>query len=226
MLKVAFFDDDESFAQEVVEYFSREGIEILHFSDGLYAKVLNWSDFGCVILDLEMPSMDGRAVLECLPPVGGPLVLIVSSHGELNTRLALLEAGADFFITKPVDVEELATLAKKNICQIDSVSDLLWRLDAKKLLLIPPNGKSVILSITEKNILLTLMVTPKETVHKSELFSMVFSEVLVSEEGGAKRVEVALSRLRSKVRKSGNILPIKSVRNVGYVFLEEAGVEK
>jgi DNA-binding response OmpR family regulator len=226
MLKVALFDDDESFAQEVVEYFLRDNIEILHFSDGSYASVLNWRDFGCVILDLEMPSVDGRAVLRCMPQVDRPLVLIVSSHGELNTRLSLLEAGADFYITKPVDVEELATLAKKNIFKVDSCSEVLWRLDANKLLLTSPNGRSVILSMTEKNILEVLMSAPKITIPKHELFSVVCSPVLVSDERGAKRVEVALSRLRSKFRKSGDVLPVKSVRNVGYVFLEAAEVAK
>jgi DNA-binding response OmpR family regulator len=224
MLKVAIFDDDANFAREVVEHFAQENMEVLHFADGSYATVLNWCDFGCVILDLEMPSVDGRAVLRSMPQADRPLVLIVSSHGELNTRLALLEAGADFFLTKPVDIEELATLAKKNICKLDAFSDAPWRLDLKKLLLVAPNGRGVILSMTERNVLEVLMLSPKITVPKIELYSAVFSAGSVSDEGGAKRVEVALSRLRSKFRKSGNILPIKSVRNVGYVFLEEVEV--
>lgn len=226
MLKVAFFDDDENFSREVVEHFLGEGIEILHFTDGCYATVLNWCDFGCVILDLEMPSMDGRAVLRNVPQADRPLVLIVSSHGELNTRIALLEAGADFFITKPVEVEELVALAKKSICKLDACSEVPWKLDSKKLLLAPPTGRSVILSMTEKSILEVLMLSSKITVPKKELYSVVCSAVSVSDEAGAKRIEVALSRLRSKFRKSGNILPIKSVRNVGYVFLEEAEVNR
>lgn len=224
MLKVAFFEDDENFAREVIEYFLQEEIKILHFKDGSYADVLNWCDFGCVILDLEMPSVDGRAVLQKLPQEDRPLVLIVSSHGDLDTRLASLDAGADFFITKPIDIEELATLAKKYISKPGNSAGATWHLDTKRLSLAPPYGKGIILSITERNILEILMLSPNVTIPKNELYSMIAPTTAVFDEHCAKRIEVALSRLRSKFRKSGHILPIKSVRHIGYVFLESAEV--
>ena len=226
MLKVAFFEDDENFAQEITEYFAEEKIEILHFKDGSYADVLNWHDFGCVIIDLEMPSVDGRAVLKNLPQDNCPFILIVSSHSDLSTRLALLEAGADFFISKPIDVEELATLARKNISKLCSSSDAPWHLDSKKLSLAPPYGKSIILTMTERNIMERLLLSPNVVIPKNEIFSLISPMTTAFDESGVKRVEVALSRLRLKFRKNGHVLPIKSVRHVGYVFLENAEVNR
>lgn len=108
-MKILVVDDEKNIRDSIRKLFGLEGIEVSTASDGLEGKeVLAAQTFDAVILDLRMPGMGGQALLEWIVAEGirSPVIMI-SALGEISDAVRALKSGAEDYLIKPFDPEEL-----------------------------------------------------------------------------------------------------------------------
>ena len=174
--------------------------------------------YDLAVLDLGLPRKDGMAILAMLRAQGNQLpVLIVSARDTVRDRIAGLEAGADDYVLKPFDLDELVARVRALLRRhAGSGSPVLH---SGTLVLDPVrktvtrSGVAVELSPREFTVLEALMQRPGAVLSRERLEDSVYGW---GEEVGSNAIEVHLHHLR---RKLGADL-IKNVRGVGYRISE------
>ena len=171
-----------------------------------------------IVLDVMLPNISGFEILDKLKRDDRyssiPVILATAKDAEFD-KVRGLDAGADYYITKPFGVLEFVSCTKSVLrrysCEKDKIlkcGDVVLDLKSRS---VAAQGKSVALSFTEFELLRHLIE------HKGTVFSRdsLFREVWNSEYLGSSRtVDMHIKTLRSKLGSSANI--IKTVRNVGY----------
>jgi DNA-binding response OmpR family regulator len=187
--------------------------------DGLYMAESNPYDL--VILDLMLPRVHGREVLANVRKVGHPVpVLILTAVDDRASVVALLNAGADDYVTKPFDLGELIARAKALIrrgkghsSSILKVLDLEIDTASRGVL---KDGRPVTLSAMEYRVLEYLAHRKGAIVSKTELLEHLYD---FNWERFSNVIEVYISGLRRKLEdKNGEL--IQTLRGQGYILRE------
>jgi two-component system response regulator AtoC len=107
--RILVVDDEPSIRTVLKAHLSRDGYDVAIASDGAEAvSALTASPFDLVISDLKMPGMSGLELLAwCIREQPGLPVVLITAHGTVDTAVEALKLGAQDFITKPFDLEEL-----------------------------------------------------------------------------------------------------------------------
>ncbi|WP_340034155.1 response regulator transcription factor [Paenibacillus sp. FSL E2-0202] len=185
----------------------------------LYLEQRQWS---MLLLDLMLPGMSGEELLEKIAGRDDMSVIIISAKGEPQTKVSALRAGADDFITKPFDVEEVSA-------RIDSHLRLYSRITQSALpnvlqhqglvlhreaMSITANGVELTLTALEFEILSLLLSAPKKVFTKANLYERVWHEPYYGDDN---TVNVHMSNLRNKLTKAapGSEF-IETVWGIGY----------
>jgi DNA-binding response OmpR family regulator len=229
MRSVLLVEDDESLRQELSDYLSSEGYGVQAVGTLAAAEQLLHQGFALLLLDINLP--DGCGLDFCLrvrPYVRAGIVLM-TGRSERGLRIHGLKGGADAYLVKPVDPEELDATLQSISRRVDerrfsivSAAPLpvQWRMDRVRMTLSGPNGKVCKLSRGEAQLLLFLLQAEGQQASRSDLLASF--DVRVGASNGH-RVEALISRLRSKVATEIELeLPLQSVYAKGYVFLDHA----
>ncbi|APA69231.1 MULTISPECIES: response regulator [unclassified Janthinobacterium] len=171
-------------------------------------------DYACILLDLGLPGQDGMQALGVLRDGGyGGAVLVVTARDKVGERIAGLDAGADDFIVKPFDLDELAARIRsacrrasgrlrENIVHGDLVLDIADR-QVKKA------GQPVALTLKEFRVLLLLLEHSGRVLSREQLEKSLYSW---GGEVESNAVQVHIHHLRKKL---GREL-IRTVHAIGY----------
>ena len=169
----------------------------------LYLEKQRWD---LVLLDLMLPGMDGEQVLEKITEKGPIPVIIISAKNEKETKIHSLRTGADDFISKPFDVDEVSaridsllrrcSYGNESMKQVLTHKDLQLDLEAKKVFV---NDAEISLTAREYKILSLLMRSPKKVFSKANLFESVWNEPFYGDDD---TVNVHMSNLRNKLSKA------------------------
>ena len=178
------------------------------------------------VLDITLDGEDGLSICRHLRSTNAAMgIVFVTACGLRDDRLVGLLAGADAYLTKPVDVDELALILRRLASRLavvaaDAVVPVLatklsgWQMEADSSFVIAPNGVRVRLSVNEAQLLRVLLKQPGAICSHVEL-GMALG--LTVDEIDKHRIEVILSRLRSKAARSAGVpLAIQSERGIGY----------
>ncbi|GAY76789.1 two-component response regulator [Sporolactobacillus inulinus] len=122
-LQVLMVDDDWKLRNLLRIYLSKEGFDTVEAADGNEAmlKIKNHS-FDLVILDVMMPNMDGWEVCQSIRKTQSVPILMLTALGETKEKVQGLELGADDYLTKPFDPEELIARVHALIRRASSTS--------------------------------------------------------------------------------------------------------
>lgn len=172
-----------------------------------------------ILLDLHIPQKDGFQVYEEIRRAKSFVpILFLTGDATLPAKLKGLEMGADDFITKPVEIEELAArirnrvqLSKKNL-QVNKTiqfKELVIDLDAHQVTLA---GAPVKLTPKEYQLLLVLAQNPNRVIHKDDLLTMLWKDVHVE----VNNLDTHFSNLRRKLKPFSH--HVKTLKNLGYVL--------
>ncbi|GIO96911.1 DNA-binding response regulator [Paenibacillus lautus] len=185
----------------------------------LYLEQRQWS---MVLLDLMLPGMTGEELLKRIDRRRNGPVIIISAKGEQQTKVSALRGGADDFITKPFDIEEVsaridshlrrfAQIAQPIVPNVLQHNGLVLDRDAKS---VTTDGIELALTAREYEILALLMSVPKKVFTKADLYESVWNEPFY---GDVNTVNVHMSNLRSKLAKAapGSEF-IETVWGIGY----------
>ncbi len=172
-----------------------------------------------ILLDLHIPGKDGFQVYEEVKRAKQNLpVLFLTGDSDLGARVKGLEIGADDFLVKPVQTEELiarvrnrVSLSKRNLQNNKMIKfkDLVIDLDGHQVIL---NNQAIRLTPKEYQLLLVLSQNPNRVIHKDDLIHMLWKDVHVE----VNNLDTHFSNLRRKLKPFST--HIKTLKNLGYVL--------
>jgi two-component system OmpR family response regulator len=214
-MRVLLIEDEPSLGQAVEEHIRDAGHavdRVLRLDDAEAA--LRAVDYGLVLLDLHLPDGFGLDLLKSMRRGGDSRpVIILTARDRIRDRIDGLNAGADDYLVKPFDLDELAARvaavarrAAGNPNPIVVLDELEVDLAARELKLA---GKRVDLTAREWAILDQLLRRPNAVVSKEQLEEALYS---FDAEVESNAIEVHISRLRKKLGKD----LITTIRGVGY----------
>lgn len=219
--EILAIDDDQAFIGNLKTYFGDHGMKVATISDAVLSTAVNFENFKLVLLDLEMPGMSGQEVLQRIVETNGsPTIIIVSSHSDLENRIKLLERGADFFVAKPVDLTELLLICTRSMGRVvpEFEATTRWSISRMKHTICSPTGMVFGLTSSEFLILEQLFETCPDFVSKEKLVKAITTREGDAAFASFRSLEVMISRMRTRFSATDHPLPIKALRNVGYVF--------
>ena len=225
-MRVLVIEDDPRLARQITRELQRSNHESSARNDGaegLQAALLDPPDL--VILDLNLPSLDGLSVLARLREAHSTArILILTARGEVGDRVKGLKAGADDYLAKPFSLNELMARVEAlgRRAAIPTAADLLkvgdLQLDVQHRH-VARAGKVIALSPREFDVLQVLMQEPGRVFSRTELCERIWQR---EHEYDTRTVEIFIARLRKKVD-SGFAAPlIQTLRYVGYTIRDPA----
>lgn len=141
MLTALLIEDDYDLANTVIDFLSLESIECDHASNGVSGLTLIQKNrYDIVLLDLNLPRLDGLKVCEALRQTGTEIpVLMLTARDQLKDKIAGFNAGTDDYLVKPFELEELVVrvraLSRRRSGQVQLLqcSDLIMNLSEKSV---------------------------------------------------------------------------------------------
>ena len=203
---ILIVEDDNDINHMLKELLIQQGYEVLQAFSGTEALLyLEKKQPMAVILDLMLPGMDGQELLSHIKKINSNIAVIISSaKEEVKTRVELLRAGADDYIVKPFDTEELlarleAVLrrlegeeSKKDYKRLE-YKDIIMEVDDFRVMVA---GAEIALTKREYFILQLLMENPGKVFTKSNIYESVWNEEFLGEDNA---VNVHISNIRQKL---------------------------
>lgn len=219
---VAVVEDDEDIRANVCSFLEKSGLCAwgADSAEDFYVRLLR-ERADLVIVDLGLPGASGLSLVKRLSDQG-IAVVVLTARGELESRIAGLDAGALQYFVKPTDLNELVagirSQLRRRVLPLAGGSHLLpWRLDSVSANLVAPNQKVVPLTSRELELLDCLMAAKGGLVSKQALVESMGSGDV---EDGFHRIESQLTRLRRKTQEAaGMALPVRAVFGKGLVFI-------
>jgi DNA-binding response OmpR family regulator len=220
-MKLLLVEDDFDLSAALSGSLVTRGFEVLCCADGIEAlTAARKRVFDVIVLDLTLPGLDGLELLQRLRGDGKRTpVLVLTARGAVGERVAGLKAGADDYLAKPFDLEELVArlqaLTRRvghdghlrcGLLHHDAGSGAFYR-DQRPLDLSPREGE----------LLRALMSHVDRVVPKEALRAVVFEG---DADIHADAVEVIVHRLRKKI--VGSNTEILTLRGVGYLLCDDA----
>ena len=211
MKKILLVEDESKIANAVARGLKYEGFEVSIASDGEEALILGKDEeFDCIVLDRMLPLKEGVEVCKELREsnIKTPIIMLTAKSG-VNDKIEGLDAGADDYLAKPFR----ALLRRPNVILNEEikVGDLVLNtttFEAKR------NGKTIILSKKEYDLLEYLMRNANKTISKEKIINHVWdfdSDILPN------TVEVYMGYLRNKIDKPfKDKKMLQTVRGFGY----------
>ncbi|MDN3954382.1 response regulator transcription factor [Sporolactobacillus laevolacticus] len=229
-LQILIVDDDWKMRNLLRIYFSKEGFDTVEAADGNEAllKIKNHA-FDLIILDVMMPEMDGWQVCRSIREVKSVPILMLTALGETKEKVQGLELGADDYLTKPFDPDELVARVHALIRRSTVTTG---KLDKNKLifpeLIIDRDGRQVMiqdqpLELTQKEFDLfdTLAINNGRVLSREQLIEKIWG---FDFEGDARVVDIHVKNIREKLKKAGlHYSPIQTAWGIGYKFNPEGG---
>lgn len=209
MPKILVVEDDKEINRLIREYLTTLYHDVISAENGLEAVRLirEQTDISLVLLDLMLPFQSGDMVLQKVREFSQIPVIIVSAKSTVQTKIDVIRMGADDYITKPFDLDELAVRIEavlRRSRNSDSFSPAEKLLTFKKLTLdtermsASVDGNELTLTSKEFAILKLMLKNPSKLFSKANLFESVWDEPYFSEDN---TIKVHMSNLRSKIKK-------------------------
>lgn len=228
---VLIVEDDAAISDVVSTALTQEGFVCRCAYSGSEACLLIEGGFAfdAAICDLMLPGASGEEVLAAIRLQGDAPVIVASAKGDVSQRVALLREGADDYLVKPFDLDELvarleAVLRRKGAwapgMQRNRSAESVfreWRIDEQGRTF-SAAGALVGLTRTEFDILAAFIRHPKKVFTKRELFEIVRNEEALTDE---RTISTHISNIRRKLKDSGTQDYIETVWGIGFKLTDE-----
>ena len=217
-MKILIIEDEKVLANSVRLMLESRGFEAEAVYDGESGEqyaMLNIYDL--IILDSMLPKQNGYQVAKHIRAAHNAVpILMLTAKSDIEDKVAGLNAGADYYLTKPFDARELLAcvnaLLRRQGSQVNELSFGNTRLDHESASLICEEN-SVRLSAREFEVMRILMVSGTNHVSKEMLLTKVWG---FDSNAVENHVEAYVSFLRKKLASIGSDVRIEAVRRLGY----------
>ena len=217
-MKILVIEDEKLLADSIASMLEKKGFQVETVYDGESgAEYAELGIYDLLILDVMMPKMDGLAVARhvrqnrCNTPI-----LMLTAKSDVQDKIDGLNAGADYYLTKPFDSGELLAsinaLLRRQAGQVNEMVFGNTALDLETGMLLC-EGKTVRLSAKEFDVMRLLLRAGKRNLSKSAILSHVWG---LESNAVENHVEVYVAILRKKLSSIGSTIRIVSIRGLGY----------
>lgn len=228
-IKVLTIEDDANIAELIQLYIEKVGFSSITAIDGEEGleKFYNESP-DCIILDLMLPKINGWEVCKIIRMEDKKIpIIMLTGKGETYDIVNGLEIGADDYIVKPFDPNELIarvktvirrTILSNNVTDILQFDNIIINLKEYRVLI---GGKQVLMAPREMELLYFLALNSNQVLSRRQLLDKIWG---YDYEGDPRTVDVHIKRIRDKLSAHGAKWSVTTIRGVGYRFEEKKNV--
>lgn len=208
-INILVVEDDVSINTLLARLMEKKGYNVVQAYSGTEALLqLENNEFQLVLLDLMLPGITGEELIKKIRKTKDMPVIVISAKIDKKDKVDLLTLGADDYITKPFDIEEVSARIYSNLRRYLKFSnnnsseqkltfkDIVLNKETKEVFV---NDKEIILTAREFSILELLLNNPRKVFSKSNLFESVWGEEYYCDDN---TVNVHMSNLRNKLSKA------------------------
>ena len=225
-MKLLIVEDEINILNALQKGLKKEGYAIDIATDGCEAKeFIDYNTYDLVLLDINLPGIDGFSILKYLREKNNTTrVIIVSANRDIDSRISGLDFGANDYLVKPFDFQELkarirALLRREFLSKPTIINEngLKINLSTHK---VTYNDKDIKLTLKEYSILKYLVQNKNKIISSEQLFNTVWDD---NADPFTKVIRVHIYSLRKKISAAtdGKDL-IKTIKGVGYLFEGES----
>ncbi len=219
MAKILLVEDNKQIADNIKTYLELENeFEVISCDDGGNGLFLaKTNDYDAILLDLMLPWIDGKTICKKLRNEKNTPVIIITAKSQLEDKLDLFEVGADDYLVKPFDLEELlarlkAVLRRGVIDQLFTFQDIEMNFPKKRVF---KSKKEVHLTLKEFQILEILVQNRGVSMSRTDLITYLRGEDSIRDSD--EKLDVYICNIRKKLDKN----LIETVKGFGYRIWEE-----
>jgi two-component system response regulator MprA len=222
MTMILVVDDDPKIRSVLSRGLRFEGYDVQLAADGLEALRLARADPpDLIVLDVMLPGMDGLEVCRRLRRGTAVPILMLTARDAVPDRIAGLDSGADDYLVKPFDFDELLARIRALLRraqprgeEILAFADLRLDTGAREAY---RGNRRIELTTREYELLLLFMRHPRQVLSRDQILDQVWGGAEVD----SNAIEVHIARLRDKLEAGGEARLIQTVRGAGYALRED-----
>lgn len=227
-MRVLLIEDDKMLSAFIKRYFTQQNM-VVDLADngreGMNLAFINKGEYDVIVLDILLPEIDGLKICSRLRELGDLTpILILSGRDQVDQKVEGLNVGADDYLTKPFEIEELyarvRALHRRKVGKIKKIIQLkgiTLDADAHEVRI---KKKVVPLTHIEFRLLKLLMENSGKVISRSDIVSKVWN-MLSGDEIFSNSINVHIKNLRKKIGDNGREQKIQTVRGTGYKFVED-----
>lgn len=220
MKKILIVEDDIEIHNLIKELLKREGYEIIDAYSGTEALlIIEKEKINLILLDLMLPGLNGEEIVEKVKNIP---IIVISAKISAEDKVNVLLNGANDYITKPFETDELLARVKVQL-RINNNEHLSKELKYKDIVLnenkhaIYIKNMQIYLTKTEYAIMKQLLLNPMQVVTKSKLIDLISDD---TQDGDENSLKVHISNIRKKIRRVTDKEYIESVWGIGFKLYE------
>ena len=221
MSRILIVEDDSEINKLLADFLQKNNYETISAEDGGKASLLlRKQDFDLVLMDLMLPYKSGEHLIKEFRRYSQIPVIVLSAKSMMETRLEVLRLGADDYILKPFDLNEVlvrievvlrrSSAASSSAGEAFSCGALCFNVNENS---VTYQGKSIALTAKELMLLRLFMEYPQKVYTKANLYESVWNDTYYYEDN---TINVHVSNLRSKLKKATGNDYIETVWGIGY----------
>ena len=223
MPHILIVEDDTDINNSTAEYLRRQGCRCSQAFSGTEGRLL-WQAGGVdlLLVDLMLPGLSGSELIAEIRQTSRTPVIVLSAKTDLSDKVELLGLGADDYLTKPYQLEELwarILVQLRHASAAPAEASLRyreWVLNLEEMTLTAA-GQPVSLTAHEFKIVELLAGRPKRVFTKQQIYEAIWREEYAVED---KTIAVHISNIRAKLRPSGTDSYIQTVWGIGFKLAE------
>lgn len=221
MQKILIVEDDTNINNMIKEVLMKNNFSCIQSFSGTEGLLyVNTEDIDLVILDLMLPGMLGEELLSKIKEKANIPVIVLSAKDHLDSKVELLTAGAEDYMTKPFEIDELVARVHVQLRRFSGNSgNDLRKLQYKSLVLNPQSLSAMLeevevcLTKQEYKILELFVSHPNRVFSKQDIYDYAWNDIYIGED---KTINVHISNIRKKFKEITQEEYIETVWGIGF----------
>ena len=226
MDKILIVEDNKDVSAMLAEVLTGEGYEVRSAYTGIDGlKEMKTQEYSLILLDIMLPYKSGDEILKEVREFSEVPVIIISAKDMVGTKIDLLKMGADDYITKPFDLNEVVARVETNLRRFRrretaekryNYKDIVFDDNAKRITV---NHQEIDLTAKECQILELLLKNPRKVFTKANLYETIWGDAYLGDDNG---VKTHISNLSTKLKTANSENEyIETVWGLGYRLYQE-----
>ena len=221
--KILFVEDDQDLRDSIVRYIEDEGIAVTAIGTAReFFSCIENDSYDVAIIDIGLPDLSGYQVAAFARLKTDLGIIILTARGKVEERVQGYSAGADLYLVKPVDMQELLaainSLARRHVIRSHQAlaSADAWQLCHSTWCLLSPSGDKIELTGKEYELVKWVANARGKVIQRKQLLALLrYSD----DDHGVRALNSLLHKLRKKILKQTCLeFPIHTQHGVGYSF--------
>lgn len=219
--RILVIEDDNDINNVIADTLTKAGYICTQAFSGTEALLyLDRENYALAVMDLMLPGLSGEELLPKLKERQQIPVIVVSAKDGLDSKINLLTNGAEDYLTKPFEIQELVARVGVQIRRFAGAEEISkQQLQYKDLVLnqtsftASVNGKEIVLTKQEFKILELLLSHPNKVFSKQDIYDYAWDDIYIGED---KTINVHISNIRKKLKAVSSEEYIETVWGIGF----------